>query len=90
MPAEIKAEYVDVPSLDVTVSLRFSSSRAKNASTAVDGSVTLGGEGLAQRGMGKTGAALLAASAALHAGAGRVLVSLLEHVRPRAVETPAR
>ena len=37
----------------------------------------VGGEGLAQRGMGMTGAALLAASAALHAGAGRVLVSLL-------------
>jgi hydroxyethylthiazole kinase-like uncharacterized protein yjeF len=38
----------------------------------------VGGEGLAQRGMGMTGAALLAASAALHAGAGRVLVSLLD------------
>ncbi|GAB1386639.1 bifunctional ADP-dependent NAD(P)H-hydrate dehydratase/NAD(P)H-hydrate epimerase [Melaminivora sp.] len=38
----------------------------------------VGGEGLGRRGMGMTGAALLAASAALHAGAGRVLVSLLE------------
>ncbi|SDM37683.1 yjeF C-terminal region, hydroxyethylthiazole kinase-related/yjeF N-terminal region [Oryzisolibacter propanilivorax] len=37
----------------------------------------VGGEALAQRGMGMTGAALLAASAALHAGAGRVLISLL-------------
>lgn len=37
----------------------------------------VGGEGLHQRGMGMEGAALLAASAALHAGAGRVLVALL-------------
>lgn len=39
----------------------------------------LGGEGLSKRGMGMSGAALLAASAALHAGAGRVLVSLLDN-----------
>ncbi|KQO25741.1 bifunctional ADP-dependent NAD(P)H-hydrate dehydratase/NAD(P)H-hydrate epimerase [Acidovorax sp. Leaf78] len=39
----------------------------------------VGGEGLADRGMGMGGAALLAASAALHAGAGRVLVALLDH-----------
>lgn len=38
----------------------------------------LGGEGLAARGMGMSGAALLAASAALHGGAGRVLVCLLD------------
>ena len=38
----------------------------------------VGGEGLAARGLGMTGAALLAASAALHGGAGRVLVSLLD------------
>ncbi len=38
----------------------------------------VGGEGAALRGMGMAGAALLAASAALHAGAGRVLVSLLD------------
>lgn len=38
----------------------------------------VGGEGLARRGMGMEGAALLAASAALHAGAGRVLVALLD------------
>ena len=38
----------------------------------------VGGEGLAQRGMGMGGAALLAASAALHQGAGRVLVALLD------------
>jgi NAD(P)H-hydrate repair Nnr-like enzyme with NAD(P)H-hydrate dehydratase domain len=35
----------------------------------------LGGEGLLARGLGMTGAALLAASAALHGGAGRVLVA---------------
>lgn len=38
----------------------------------------LGGEGLSRRGMGMTGAALLAGRAALHAGAGRVLVALLD------------
>ena len=37
----------------------------------------VGGEGLQARGMGMSGAALLAASAALHGGAGRVLVALL-------------
>lgn len=38
----------------------------------------VGGEGLAARGMGMTGAALLAAGAALHGGAGRVMVALLD------------
>lgn len=38
----------------------------------------VGGEGLAERGLGMGGAALLAASAALHGGAGRVLVALLD------------
>lgn len=38
----------------------------------------IGGEGLAARGLGMTGAAMLAASAALHAGAGRVLLALLD------------
>lgn len=38
----------------------------------------LGGEGLGQRGLGMTGAALLAGRAALHAGAGRVLIALLD------------
>ena len=39
----------------------------------------VGGEGLAARGLGMTGAALLAASAALHTGAGRVLMALLDN-----------
>ncbi|RQO83444.1 NAD(P)H-hydrate dehydratase [Acidovorax sp. FJL06] len=39
----------------------------------------VGGEGLAARGQGMAGAALLAASAALHGGAGRVLVALLDN-----------
>ncbi len=39
----------------------------------------IGGEGLAHRGMGMTGAALLAGRAALYGGAGRVLVSLLDN-----------
>ncbi len=38
----------------------------------------VGGEGLGRRGMGMTGAAVLAATAALHAGAGRVLLALLD------------
>lgn len=38
----------------------------------------VGGEGLAARGMGMTGAALLAAGAALHGGAGRVMLTLLD------------
>jgi hydroxyethylthiazole kinase-like uncharacterized protein yjeF len=37
----------------------------------------IGGEGMAPHGMGMTGAAILAATAALHAGAGRVILSLL-------------
>jgi hydroxyethylthiazole kinase-like uncharacterized protein yjeF len=41
----------------------------------------VGGEGLNERGMGMSGAALLAASAALHGGAGRVLVALLDSNR---------
>ncbi|MDP2065805.1 MAG: NAD(P)H-hydrate dehydratase [Burkholderiaceae bacterium] len=38
----------------------------------------IGGEGLAARGMGMTGAAVLAATAALQGGAGRVLLCLLD------------
>ena len=37
----------------------------------------IGGEGMATHGMGMSGAAVLAATAALHAGAGRVMLSLL-------------
>ena len=37
----------------------------------------VGGQGVAHQGMGMTGAAVLAATAALHAGAGRVLLALL-------------
>jgi hydroxyethylthiazole kinase-like uncharacterized protein yjeF len=37
----------------------------------------IGGEGMAAHGMGMTGAAILAATAALHAGAERVILSLL-------------
>lgn len=38
----------------------------------------LGGEGLSQRGLSMTGAAWLAALAALHSGAGRVMLALLD------------
>jgi hydroxyethylthiazole kinase-like uncharacterized protein yjeF len=49
----------------------------------------IGGEGLGMRGMDMTGAALLAASAALHGGAGRVLVCLLAgHAQPPAMLYP--
>lgn len=41
----------------------------------------VGGEGLQMRGLGMAGAALLAARAALHSGAGRVLVALLDQGR---------
>ena len=37
----------------------------------------IGGEGMATHGMGMTGAAILAATAALHAGTGRVILNLL-------------
>jgi hypothetical protein len=47
----------------------------------------VGGEGLALRGMGMTGAALLAGSAALHGGAGRVLVSLLDQDHATEIHT---
>jgi len=40
--------------------------------------VVIGGEGLQARGLGMAGAPLLAARAALHGGAGRVLVALLD------------
>ena len=39
----------------------------------------IGGESMATQGMGMTGAAILAASAALHAGTGRVILSMLSH-----------
>ena len=47
----------------------------------------VGGEGLALRGMGMTGAALLAGSAALYGGAGRVLVSLLDQDHATEIHT---
>lgn len=40
--------------------------------------VVIGGEGFSHRGLGMSGAAQLAASAALHGGAGRVLLCLLD------------
>lgn len=52
-----------------TLARRHASHKGSYGDVAV-----VGGEGLAARGMGMTGAALLAARAALHSGAGRVLV----------------
>lgn len=55
------------------------STRAHASHKGSHGDVAVvGGEGLSARGMGMTGAALLAASAALHGGAGRVMLSLLD------------
>jgi hydroxyethylthiazole kinase-like uncharacterized protein yjeF len=45
----------------------------------------LGGEGLAQRGLSMTGAAWLAALAALHGGAGRVMLALLDAQAPQGI-----
>jgi hydroxyethylthiazole kinase-like uncharacterized protein yjeF len=44
----------------------------------------IGGQGIAVQGVGMTGAAVLAARAALHAGAGRVFVGLLEGAEAQA------
>lgn len=56
--------------------------RARRAHASHKGSfgdvVVVGGQGIASHGAGMTGAAVLAARAALHAGAGRVFVGLLE------------
>lgn len=49
----------------------------------------VGGEALARRGLGMSGAALLAARAALHAGAGRVLVALLNQTNDANPANPA-
>lgn len=57
--------------------------RVHNSHKGSYGDVAIvGGESLDQRGMGMTGAALLAASAALHGGAGRILISLLQSENP--------
>ena len=45
----------------------------------------LGGEGLSQRGLSMTGAAWLAALAALHSGAGRVMLALLDESHPQGI-----
>lgn len=45
----------------------------------------VGGEGLAQRGLSMTGAAWLAALAALHGGAGRVMLALLDASPPQGI-----
>ena len=45
----------------------------------------LGGEGLGMRGLSMTGAAWLAALAALHAGAGRVMLALLDEQSPQGI-----
>lgn len=56
----------------VTAPKRHASHKGTQGDVAV-----IGGESMATHGMGMTGAAILAATAALHAGAGRVVLSLL-------------
>ena len=51
--------------------------------------VVIGGQGIGLSGAGMTGAAVLAARTALHAGAGRVLVGLLDGSEPRTAWDPA-
>lgn len=51
--------------------------------------VVIGGQGITVSGAGMTGAAILAARAALHAGAGRVYVGLLDDGSPSAGWDPA-
>jgi hydroxyethylthiazole kinase-like uncharacterized protein yjeF len=63
--ARLNAPYAAVPR-------RHASHKGSHGDVAV-----VGGEGMAVDGMGMRGAAVLAASAALHAGAGRVILSLL-------------
>lgn len=57
---------------------RFSRAHAAHKGTQGD-VVVIGGQGPVPSGAGMTGAAILAARAALHAGAGRVYVGLLAH-----------
>lgn len=63
--AWLNAPYTSAPK-------RHASHKGSHGDVAV-----IGGEGMAPHGMGMTGAAILAATAALHAGAGRVILSLL-------------
>ncbi|WP_311220610.1 MULTISPECIES: NAD(P)H-hydrate dehydratase [unclassified Acidovorax] len=68
----------ELPSAQLTAAAS-ASPRAHATHKGSFGDVAIvGGEGLQARGMGMTGAALLAASAALHGGAGRVMLSLLD------------
>lgn len=69
------------PSIPVDAYLHGTSAREPRAQAAHKGSqgdvVVIGGQGIEVNGAGMTGAAVLAARAALHAGAGRVYLALL-------------
>ena len=64
--------HAEVPHTALQASRPHSSHKGKFGDVLV-----LGGQAIAVNGVGMTGAAILAATAALHAGAGRVFVSLL-------------
>ena len=80
-------------SLQATALLNFPSCsplkpmHASHKGTFGDVSI-IGGESVDMRGMGMTGAVDLAASAALHAGAGRVMACYLSSGTSRALQTP--
>lgn len=70
------------PTAQLGMALPAAGTRAQALHASHKGSfgdvAVIGGEGLQARGQGMTGAAWLAASAALHGGAGRVMVALLD------------
>lgn len=80
---DLGAAVVDVP---VTARLAGQAAHAQHRQTVAHAShkgsfgdvVVIGGQGVGSTGAGMTGAAILAGRAALHAGAGRVFIGLLE------------
>lgn len=69
---------IEAPSAWLSAAAPVSARRHASHKGSYGDVAVIGGEGLQMRGMGMTGAALLAGRAALHSGAGRVLVALLD------------
>ncbi|MEG1734968.1 MAG: NAD(P)H-hydrate dehydratase [Comamonas sp.] len=78
--ADISAhQHTDQPPLALLGAPQASPARQHASHKGVFGDVAiLGGEGLAERGLSMVGAAWLAALAAMHGGAGRVMLALLD------------
>ena len=90
-PAEQQVLRQTAPCSELNPRATTSSLRAHNSHKGSYGDVAIvGGEALSERGMGMTGAALLAATAALNGGAGRVLISLLGPDTAAPVLVPSR